>query len=188
MRKCGGKNKVKYSVTLVSSPSSSVINIFSPSLDVTLETVTYNCLWENTGVGRYTPTCLSDCPWLLLIVIANDTVKGNCLRWNLKRIQTSEGDRDSLDTKTWLPTLLPEMTLPSMRYLPILVITNLVPLHNPYRVPVCFFCCLCNLPRFKFFFLEEHGLGFAIYSRVCMEIRVAEFVIYHGLGLFFFYL
>ncbi|KEH24832.1 hypothetical protein MTR_6g407110 [Medicago truncatula] len=30
-------------VTLVSSPSSSVINIFSPSLDVTLETITYNC-------------------------------------------------------------------------------------------------------------------------------------------------
>jgi len=55
-------------ITLVSSPSSSVINIFSPSLDVTLETATYICPWENTGVGRYTPTCLSDCPWLLLIV------------------------------------------------------------------------------------------------------------------------
>jgi hypothetical protein len=25
------------------------------------------------------------------------------------------------------------------------------------------------------FFLEKHGLGFAIYSRVCMEVRVAEF-------------
>jgi len=25
------------------------------------------------------------------------------------------------------------------------------------------------------FFLEKHGSGFAIYSRVCMEIRVAEF-------------
>jgi len=23
-----------------------------------------------------------------------------------------------------------------------------------------------------YFFLEKHGLGFAIYSRVCMEIRV----------------
>jgi len=70
-------------VTLVSSPSSSVINIFTPSLDVTLETTTYNCLW------------------LLLIVIANDIVKGNCLRWNLKGILTSEGDRDNLNTKTW---------------------------------------------------------------------------------------
>ena len=69
-----------------------MINIFSPSLDVTLEIATCNCQWENTGVGRYTPTCLSDCPWLLLIVIANDTVKGNCLRWNLKGILTSEGD------------------------------------------------------------------------------------------------
>ena len=30
-------------VTLISSPSLLVINIFSPSLDVTLETATYNC-------------------------------------------------------------------------------------------------------------------------------------------------
>jgi len=26
-----------------------------------------------------------------------------------------------------------------------------------------------------FFFLEKHGLGFAIYSWVCIEIRVTEF-------------
>ena len=69
-----------------------MINIFSPSLDVTLKTVTYNYLWENTGVGRYTSTCLSDCPWLLLIVIANDKAKGNCVCWNFKGILTSEGD------------------------------------------------------------------------------------------------
>jgi len=135
-------------VTLVSSPSSSVINIFSPSLDVTLETTTYNWPWENTGVGRYTPTCLSDYPWLLLIVIANDTVKRNCFRWNLRGILTSEGDRDSLDTKTWSLTLLPEMTLPSMTYIPILVITNLVPLHNPYRVSI-FLNNIIDTPTFN---------------------------------------
>jgi len=31
-----------------------------------------------------------------------------------------------------------------------------------------------------FFFLEKHGLVFAIYSRVCMEIRVAEFALKLG--------
>jgi len=71
---------VRRYIGLVSSPSSLVINIFSHSLDITLESTTYDCPWENTGVGRYTPTCLSGCTWLLLIVIANDTVKGNCLR------------------------------------------------------------------------------------------------------------
>jgi len=36
------------------------------------------------------------------------------------------------------------------------------------------------LPQFIiiFIYLEKHGLGFAIDSRVCMEIRVVEFVGY----------
>jgi len=39
-------------------------------LEVTLEIATYNWPYENIGVERYTPTCLSDYPWLLLMVIA----------------------------------------------------------------------------------------------------------------------
>jgi len=42
-----------------------------------------------------------------------------------------EGCNDSLGTYTLSPMLLPEITLPSKTYLPILVIIKCVPLHKP---------------------------------------------------------
>jgi len=44
---------------LVSSPSSSFIKIFKPSLEVTLDIATYNCPCEKTGEGKHTPTVFS---------------------------------------------------------------------------------------------------------------------------------
>ena len=64
-------------VTSKSSLSSLFINIFSPSLDVTLDTTTYSCPCEKEDVGRNNPTCRNDCSRLLLIVMANETAKGN---------------------------------------------------------------------------------------------------------------
>lgn len=77
------------------------------------------------------PTCLSDCPWLLLMVIAKQTDIGNCRRWNLKGILVSDGSNESLGIKTFSPILLPVITFPSSTYLPIFVIINLVPLQRP---------------------------------------------------------
>jgi hypothetical protein len=39
---------------------------------------------KKTGLGRYTPTLLSVCPWLLLIVMAYEIRIGNCLRFIMK--------------------------------------------------------------------------------------------------------
>jgi len=69
-----------FDVVVIQLLSSSVNKIFNPFLDVTLETATYSWPCEKTGWGRYIPTFCSDCPWLLFIVIANDTEIGNCLR------------------------------------------------------------------------------------------------------------
>jgi len=113
------------------TPSSSIIIIFKPLLDATLDIATYNWPSENIDCGRYTPTCLRDCLWLLLIVIAKHIDMGNCLRWNWKGTLVSDGESDSLVMYTLSPMLLPVITLASRTYLPILVITNLVPFHRP---------------------------------------------------------
>ena len=52
-------------------PSLSWIRICSPFLLCTRESATYNWPWENTGFGKYNPTCAKDYPWDLLMVIAN---------------------------------------------------------------------------------------------------------------------
>ena len=56
------------------------------------------------------PTLLIDCPWLLLIVMPNETDIGNCLLWNLKGILTSDGERDNFGMKFFPPMLLPDIT------------------------------------------------------------------------------
>jgi len=115
--------------------SSSVISIFIPLLDVTREIATYSWRWENMNCARYTPTCLSDYPWLLLMVIAKHTDMGNCLHWNLKGIMVSDSVRHSLGMYTFLqcctPFYLLSLWLQVYIYLPIFVIINLVPLHRP---------------------------------------------------------
>ena len=55
-------------------PSLSWIRICSPFLLCTRESATYNWPWENTGFGKYNPTCAKDYPWDLLMVIANYNV------------------------------------------------------------------------------------------------------------------
>ena len=47
-------------------PSLSWIRICSHFLLCTHESATYSWAWENTGFGKYNPTCAKDCPWDLL--------------------------------------------------------------------------------------------------------------------------
>ncbi|GKB37340.1 hypothetical protein Tco_0882282 [Tanacetum coccineum] len=49
--------------------------------------------WENyrNNDVQYNPTSANDCPWLLLIVIAKQTLTGNCRLLNLNGIRLSEG-------------------------------------------------------------------------------------------------
>ena len=121
-------------VSFISSPSSLLINIFSPSPDLTLYTIMYSCPCENTGVGRNSPTCCNDWHWLLLMVMANQTAKGNYRLWNSKGIRISKGDRNKRGINNFSPTLLPDITSPSSTYFPILVMINLVPLHKPFCI------------------------------------------------------
>ena len=48
-----------------------------------------------------------DCPWLLLLVIKKQTMKGNCLRFMLKGNVTSEGVRSKQEMITLNPKLGP---------------------------------------------------------------------------------
>lgn len=65
---------------LASSQSSYVINTCHPSFKVTFQIATYNRTCVDTNFERQIQACLSDCSWLLLIVIANETSEGNYLR------------------------------------------------------------------------------------------------------------
>ena len=65
-------------VVLERLPSSSQTTTFNPRLLFTLERATYSCPCVNTGRGKYKPTLESDCPWLLLIVMAKETDIGYC--------------------------------------------------------------------------------------------------------------
>jgi len=64
------QKKITFDVKVSSSPFSFVINIFKHFLEVTLQIATYKWSYENISVRRYTLKCLSDCLWLLLMVIA----------------------------------------------------------------------------------------------------------------------
>ena len=94
------------------------------------------------------PTCLSDFPSLLFIVIAKYTDTGNYLRRNLNGILVSEGVNDNLGIYTFSSTLLPDITLPSRIYLPIFVIISRVPLHRP-TVMFKFLNNMTGTPTFK---------------------------------------
>ena len=48
--------------------------------EVHLENATYSCPCENTDVLRLIPTCSTDCPWDLLMVMAKASLTGN---WSL---------------------------------------------------------------------------------------------------------
>jgi len=67
--------------------------------------------------------------WLTLTFV--DTNMKNCRHWNLKGILASDGLCDNPGMLTFFPMLSPVMTLASRTYMPILVTTNLVPLHKP---------------------------------------------------------
>ena len=57
------------------------------------DNATYNWPCENTGFGRYTPTCSIVCPCDLLIVIANATWTGNY------RLDNVKGNSDSVNVR-----------------------------------------------------------------------------------------
>ena len=103
----------------------------NPSLVVTQDTTTYNWPCVNTCLGRYKPTCLRDCPWLLLIVMAKHGAKGSCRLLSLNGHLDSFGDIIILGIVTFCPIFVPEMMSPLMDHLPRRVTINLVPLHRP---------------------------------------------------------
>jgi hypothetical protein len=47
---------------------------------VACDNATYSCPWVKTGRRRSMPTCVTDCPYDLLIVIANANFIGNWRR------------------------------------------------------------------------------------------------------------
>ena len=113
-------------------PCLSVIRIFNPDLDFTLESATYNWPWENTGLGRNKPTFSSVWPWFLLIVIAKANVTGNCLQRILKENFVSGGVTNILGIQTASPEIsLPVIILPCITWGNNWVTISLVPLHKP---------------------------------------------------------
>ena len=88
-------------------PSGSQTTTFKPLLLLTRETVTYSWSCVNTGRGWYIPTFDSDCPWLLFIVIANDTDKGYCFLTIFRGRRLSDGVILSLGMITLCPKCVP---------------------------------------------------------------------------------
>jgi hypothetical protein len=120
-------------VLSIQTPPSSSSKIFRPFIDVTLDIATYSWPCDKTGCGRYTVTCFRDFPWLLLMVIANHTDIENCLRWNLKGILVSEGDRDSLGIYTLSPIFVPVITFASR--ISSFILTSLSSPMDPSPIP-----------------------------------------------------
>lgn len=64
--------------------------------ELTLENATYNCPWENTGLGKQIPAFCTVWPWALFIVIAKAILMVNCFRLSENGIVGSDGVRTIL--------------------------------------------------------------------------------------------
>jgi hypothetical protein len=60
------------------------------------ERATYSCPCAKTGLGRWRPTVVSDCPCDLLIVIANVLRKGNCRRCRVNGSPEEAGESNDI--------------------------------------------------------------------------------------------
>ena len=123
--------KTTFLVVLSLFPSSLSINIFNPFLSLTLDKATYNWPWLKTGFGRYKPTFENDCPWLLFMVIAKQTITGNCLRYILNGNLVFDSVSSISGMNTLLPVCVPVMISASITWLPNCVTRSLIPLHSP---------------------------------------------------------
>ena len=76
--------------------------------EVALESATYSCPWLKTGTLISNPTYFKDCPWDLLIVIANANRTGNCrlVKWNGNAVE--EGVKEIRGIKTCSPACGPK--------------------------------------------------------------------------------
>src|SRR5271154_784899 len=114
--------------------SSSFNSTFNLSPDVHRESPTYNCPCENTGVLKYNPTCVSDCPWLLFTVIANASRSGNCFLRNGIGRSSAVGANVILGINTIFPPNLLSLLI-ILHFNTFLLISNTlnqVSLHNPF--------------------------------------------------------
>lgn len=121
-------------VVFWSCPWSPAIKILIPPLFVTLDSATYSWPWLNTGLGRNKPTCDNVCPWLLLMVIAKETIRGNCRLWNLTAKVELDGTKVNLGMNTWSPKHFPVRILQFSTCLLIWMICSLVNL----GIDLCF--------------------------------------------------
>lgn len=115
-----------------------VIKIFNFFLDFILDIVIYNCLCENTGLGRNKLIVVSVWFWFLLIVMVKVIFKGNCLRFILKGSLEFVGVMSIRCKKIFLLVLVFVIILVSRRWLLIWVICNFVSLYK-FSVVLRFF-------------------------------------------------
>jgi len=113
-------------------PRLSWIRICSPFLLCTHESATYSWPWQNTGFGKYNPTCAKDCPRDLFMAIANETMNENCLLISLNGHGESKGDIFILDMYVVWPILGSVIISASTTLVPSLVTISRVPLHKPF--------------------------------------------------------
>lgn len=111
--------------------SSSALSMVNPSLVVTRDTIIYNWPCVHTCFGRYKPTCLVDCPWLLLIVMEKHGIKGSCRLLSLSDRLDSLGDMIVFGIVTVAPTYILKIIWALLGHLSKWVTINLVPLHRP---------------------------------------------------------
>ena len=79
------------------------------------ESATYNWPCEKTAVCRFKPTCLTDWPCDLFMVIENASQTGNCLRWSETGRLSLEGVNEIWEISTLFPANFqsPEITVQS---------------------------------------------------------------------------
>ena len=99
--------------------------------EVTREIATYNCPCVNTAFLRSNPTWSTDCPCDLLMVIAKQTLTGNCRRQNSKGTWVFDGVKPRRGMNVVVPACSPVNSLTSKTRLLSRVTTARVPLQTP---------------------------------------------------------
>ena len=93
---------------------------------------TYSWPWANTLGYKQRPTCCSDWPWALLMVMLNAKQTGYCIQRNgACRSFESGGARGICGMKCCQPSCSPPRTRQLSVLLPMCLTCNCVPLHRP---------------------------------------------------------
>lgn len=109
---------------------------------------------ENGTCGKYKPTFKSDWPWLLLIVMANETEIGYCFLTILRGKRLSGGVIHNLGMITCFPKLVSLMICVWMEFCVNLRTCSLVPLHKAFAWSIFKNLQSCPVDRLR----RENGL------------------------------